>query len=59
MLPIGTFTARLCRVFSDARAVEVTFHNPLQDKPFTQTAYLAAKPVIPPPRETPSGPAEA
>ena len=52
--PDDTFTARLCRVFSDARAVEVTFHNPFQDKPFTQTVYLAAKPVTPAPRETPS-----
>jgi hypothetical protein len=57
--PDGTFTARLCRVFSDARAVEVTFHNPLQDKPFTQTVYLATKPVTPSPSETPSGRASA
>jgi spermidine synthase len=49
--PDDTFTARLCRVFTDARAVEVTFHNPLQDKPFTQTVYLAAKPVTPAPRK--------
>ena len=27
----------------NARAEEVTFHNPLQDKPFTQTVYLANK----------------
>ena len=37
------FTARLARVFADARAEPVTFHNPLQDKPFTQTVYLANK----------------
>jgi spermidine synthase len=37
------FTARLRRIFADARAEEVTFHNPLQDKPFTQTVYLAKK----------------
>jgi spermidine synthase len=41
--PDDAFTARLSRVFSDARAEEVTFHNPLQDKPFTQTVYLANK----------------
>jgi spermidine synthase len=35
------FTARLARVFAHARAEAVTFHNPLQDKPFTQTVYLA------------------
>ncbi len=39
------FTARLARVFTNARAEAVTFHNPLQDKPFTQTVYLANKPV--------------
>jgi spermidine synthase len=37
------FTARLARVFAKARAEPVTFHNPLQDKPFTQTVYLARK----------------
>jgi len=35
------FTARLGRVFANARAEAVTFPNPLQDKPFTQTIYLA------------------
>lgn len=40
-VPDDAFTARLSRVFADARAEEVTFHNPLQDKPFTQTVYLA------------------
>jgi spermidine synthase len=39
------FTARLARVFADARAEAVTFHNPLQDRPFTQTVYLANKRV--------------
>ncbi len=39
------FTARLRRIFADARAEEVTFHNPLQDKPFTQTVYLAKKQI--------------
>ena len=42
-IPDAAFTARLARVFTSARAEEVTFHNPLQDKPFTQTVYLARK----------------
>jgi spermidine synthase len=37
------FTARLAQVFAHVRAEPVTFHNPLQDKPFTQTVYLANK----------------
>ena len=41
------FTARLGSVFSDARAEDVTFHNPLQDRPFTQTVYLATKRTSP------------
>ena len=40
-MPDTAFTARLARVFDDARAEQVTFHNPLQDRPFTQTVYLA------------------
>ncbi|HEY0223334.1 MAG TPA: spermidine synthase [Pseudolabrys sp.] len=40
-LPDDGFTARLGRVFASVRAEPVTFHNPLQDKPFTQTVYLA------------------
>ncbi|MEX0751452.1 MAG: spermidine synthase [Xanthobacteraceae bacterium] len=43
--PDATFTARLGRVFAEACAKEVTFQNPLQDKPFTQTVYLAKKPA--------------
>ena len=39
--PDAAFTARLSSVFAEARAEPVTFHNPLQDKPFTQTVYLA------------------
>ena len=35
------FTARLRDVFGDARAEPVTFDNPLHDRPFTQTVYLA------------------
>lgn len=37
------FVARMGKVFTAARAEPVTFHNPLQDKPFTQTVYLARK----------------
>jgi spermidine synthase len=40
-VPDAAFTARLARLFDDARAEPVTFHNPLQDRPFTQTVYLA------------------
>ncbi len=39
--PDGTFVDRLAGVFACARAEPVTFHNPLQDRPFTQTVYLA------------------
>lgn len=42
-LPEPAFTERLKTVFAEARAEPVTFHNPLQDKPFTQTVYLARK----------------
>jgi spermidine synthase len=37
------FVARLAQVFDEAWSEPVTFHNPLQDKPFTQTIYLARK----------------
>ncbi len=39
--PDDGFTERLASVFASARAEPVTFHNPLQDRPFTQTVYLA------------------
>lgn len=39
--PDQAFTARLAAIFAEARAEAVTFHNPLQDRPFTQTIYLA------------------
>jgi spermidine synthase len=39
--PDPAFTARLAAVFAEARAEPVTFHNPFQDRPFTQTVYLA------------------
>jgi spermidine synthase len=42
-LPDAAFTARLGGVFAEARAECVTFNNPLQDRPFTQTIYLARK----------------
>jgi spermidine synthase len=45
--PDDSFTARLGRIFADARAEEVTFHNPLQEKLFTQTVYLAQKLAVP------------
>lgn len=37
------FMARMASVFSEAWSEPVTFHNPLQDRPFTQTVYLARK----------------
>ena len=37
------FTGRLSSAFGEAWAEPVTFHNPLQDRPFTQTVYLARK----------------
>jgi len=43
-LPDDAFTARLSSVFAAARAEPVTFDNPLQDRPFTQTVYLAQTP---------------
>jgi spermidine synthase len=39
--PDAQFTERLSAVFAEAWAEPVTFHNPLQDKSFTQTVYLA------------------
>ncbi|MEC5383921.1 spermidine synthase [Aurantimonas sp. C2-6-R+9] len=39
--PDQSFTERLASVFAEAWAEPVTFHNPLQDRPFTQTVYLA------------------
>ena len=38
--PDRTFTERLSDVFAEAWAEPVTFHNPLQDRPYTQTVYL-------------------
>ena len=39
--PDARFTERLTEVFAQAWAEEVVFDNPLQDRPFTQTVYLA------------------
>jgi spermidine synthase len=39
--PDDGFVARLTDVFGSARAEPVTFHNPLQNRPFTQTVYIA------------------
>ena len=39
--PDRAFTDRLSGIFAEAWAEPVTFHNPLQDRPFTQTVYLA------------------
>jgi spermidine synthase len=46
-LPDDAFTARLRECFGAARAEPVTFHNPLQNRPFTQTVYLARTPMAP------------
>ncbi len=37
------FVDRLAGIFAHAGAEPVTFHNPLQDRPFTQTIYLGRK----------------
>lgn len=49
--PDDAFTARLGGIFAEAWAEAVTFHNPLQDAPFTQTVYLARKQDAPTPCE--------
>ncbi len=41
--PDAAFTARLKEAFAEAWAEPVTFENPLQGIPFTQTVYLARK----------------
>jgi len=40
-LPDESFTARLAGIFDSASAETVTFFNPLQNKDFVQTVYLA------------------
>lgn len=42
-LPDPAFTDRLKKVFGAAWAEPVSFHNPLQNREFTQTVYLARK----------------
>jgi spermidine synthase len=42
-LPDDAFTARLRDAFGEARAERVTFENPLNGEPFTQTVYLARR----------------
>ena len=39
--PDARFADRLAGVFVEAWAEEVVFHNPLQDRPFVQSVYLA------------------
>lgn len=39
--PDEAFIDRLAGVFAEARVEPVTFDNPLQDRPFSQTVYLA------------------
>lgn len=46
-LPDEVFTQLLASVFAEARAERVTFHNPLQNRDFTQTVYLARKQSAP------------
>lgn len=41
--PDPAFTQRLASVFAKASAEPVTFDNPFQDEPFTQTVYLARR----------------
>jgi spermidine synthase len=41
--PDPNFVGRLRDVFADAWAEPVTFHNPIQNRPYTQTVYLARK----------------
>lgn len=41
--PDPAFTDRLAGVFAEAWAEPVTFDNPLQGKPFTQSVYLARR----------------
>jgi spermidine synthase len=46
-LPNEAFTQRLAAVFAEARAERVTFHNPLQNREFSQTIYLARTEAVP------------
>ena len=44
--PDPAFTERLASVFAEASAEPVTFDNPFQDEPFTQTVYLARRGTV-------------
>ena len=46
-LPNEAFTQPLTAVFAEARAERVTFHNPLQNREFSQTIYLARTEAAP------------
>jgi spermidine synthase len=46
--PDDGFTKRLSGIFAGARAEPITFHNPLQDRPSTQSVYLGRTAAIPP-----------
>jgi spermidine synthase len=46
-LPDEAFTQRLAAVFTEARAERIRFHNPLQNRDFTQTVYLARTSAAP------------
>jgi spermidine synthase len=46
-VPDEAFTQRLTAVFAVARAERVAFHNPLQNREFTQTIYLARTEAAP------------
>jgi len=37
------FVQRLQQLFSTARGKDITFHNPLQNRDFTQSVYLGKK----------------
>ena len=50
-VPDDAFTQRLTAVFAVARAERVSFHNPLQNREFTQTIYLARTGAAPELRE--------
>lgn len=42
-VPDPAFVERLAGVFAEARVAPVTFHNPLQNRPYTQSVYLGRK----------------
>jgi spermidine synthase len=44
--PDPAFTRRLAGVFASATAEPVTFDNPFQNEPFTQTVYLARRSTV-------------